>query len=130
MFRLWYQMRLTWRLIRDPRVPLMTKFVPLLAVIYILSPLDLIPDIIIGLGQLDDIGILLLSMRALEMVAPQEVVAEHRAYLSGKVDENVIEVTDYTVSYPDDSETINNSTPEPDVPAESQNGRRRGWRRS
>lgn len=69
---------LTWRLMRDPRVPLWTKAIPVLGIAYVLSPLDFIPDFLIGLGQLDDLGILLLSMRLFEATVPAYVVEEHR----------------------------------------------------
>jgi uncharacterized membrane protein YkvA (DUF1232 family) len=36
------------------------------AILYIISPIDLIPDYIIGLGQIDDIAILSLSLYFLE----------------------------------------------------------------
>jgi uncharacterized membrane protein YkvA (DUF1232 family) len=72
------QILLTWRLIRDPRVSLWHKAIPVLAVAYVLSPLDLIPDFIIGLGQLDDLGIVLGAMRLFESVTPEYIVQEHR----------------------------------------------------
>lgn len=78
----WNQIRLTWRLLRDPRVPLWTKIIPFAGFIYVVSPLDLIPDVLIGVGQLDDLGIILAGMRLFETVAPPEVVAEHREALA------------------------------------------------
>lgn len=72
------QLRLSWRLLRDPRVPLYIKAVPFLPLLYVLSPLDFIPDFIPILGQLDDLTILLLGLRAMEMLAPPELVQEHR----------------------------------------------------
>ncbi len=78
---LWIQLRLTWRLIRDPRVPVWSKAIPVLTLAYILSPLDLIPDVIIGLGQLDDLALFMGAMRLFEAVSPDDVVAEHRAAL-------------------------------------------------
>ena len=72
------QILLTWRLIRDPRVSVWHKAIPVLAVAYVLSPLDLIPDFIIGLGQLDDLGIILGAMRLFESVTPEYIVQEHR----------------------------------------------------
>lgn len=50
------------RLIRalgDPRVPAWIKILPFLAIIYVLSPLDFLPDPIIILGWIDDITIAL-----------------------------------------------------------------------
>lgn len=79
---LWNQVRLTWRLLRDPRVPLWTKIVPFAGLIYVLSPLDFIPDVLIGLGQLDDLGVILAGMRLFESIAPVDVVAEHRQLLA------------------------------------------------
>jgi uncharacterized membrane protein YkvA (DUF1232 family) len=72
------QVMLTWRLIRDPRVSLLSKAIPVLAVAYVLSPFDIIPDFLIGLGQLDDLGIIIGAMRLFESVTPEYIVLEHR----------------------------------------------------
>jgi uncharacterized membrane protein YkvA (DUF1232 family) len=42
------------RLLRDPRVPRRAKVAVLLLIPYLLSPIDLVPDFIPVLGQLDD----------------------------------------------------------------------------
>lgn len=76
------QFFLTLRLVRDPRVPLWAKAVPFLALAYVVSPVDIIPDFILVLGQLDDIALLIGGMRLLESLAPEYVVAEHRALLA------------------------------------------------
>lgn len=78
------QIRLTWALMRDPRVPLWAKAIPVLGIIYVLSPLDFIPDMLIGLGQLDDLAIVLGGMRLFAAVVPADVVEEHRAIIAGK----------------------------------------------
>ena len=39
------QFRLSWALLLDNRVPLALKIIPLGAVAYVISPIDLIPDI-------------------------------------------------------------------------------------
>jgi len=80
----WDRLRLTWRLFRDPRVaPRLKMAVPALGALYLLSPIDLIPDLFVGLGQLDDLGILglafLLTTQILQRLAPPGVVAEHLA---------------------------------------------------
>jgi uncharacterized membrane protein YkvA (DUF1232 family) len=72
------QFRLAWELIWDGRVPLVTKLVPLLTVLYMLSPVDLIPDVALGLGQLDDLAIFLIGMRLFVDVCPPALVAEHQ----------------------------------------------------
>ena len=88
------EVQLVWRLMWDRRVPLWMKGIPLFAVIYVLSPVDLIPDVIIGLGQLDDLGILIGSLRLFRSVLPEDILREHLEVIEG----NVIEVRDYQVT--------------------------------
>jgi uncharacterized membrane protein YkvA (DUF1232 family) len=78
------QVRLTLALMRDPRVPIWAKVIPILGIVYVLSPLDFIPDVMIGLGQLDDLAIVLGGMRLFAAVVPADVVEEHRAIIAGK----------------------------------------------
>jgi uncharacterized membrane protein YkvA (DUF1232 family) len=75
--------RLAFRLIRDPRVPIYLKVIPAAALLYVVSPLDFIPDIAVGLGQLDDIGILLAGIEGFIALCPQYVVEEHQAEING-----------------------------------------------
>jgi len=71
--------RLAWRLVNDPRVPAWVKVgIPLLVAVYLLSPIDLIPDFLIGPGELDDLGVVLLGLSLMVRFAPQHVVEEHR----------------------------------------------------
>jgi uncharacterized membrane protein YkvA (DUF1232 family) len=80
-----HQVRLSWRLMADPRVPTGLKvIVPALAAMYTFSPVDMIPDFLIGLGQLDDVGILLAALALFVRLAPKRVVAEHRAAMTGR----------------------------------------------
>ncbi len=76
-----FQLRLTWRLLRDDRVPLYLKAVPFLGLVYLISPIDFIPDLFVGLGQLDDIGIIFASLRLFEALTPKYLVEEHRAIM-------------------------------------------------
>ena len=64
--------RLAVRLLREPQVGWLAKLVPLLAVMYVLSPLDLVPDVIPIVGELDDLGI---SRFQIESVARDHAVA-------------------------------------------------------
>lgn len=81
------QTRLAWRLLRDPRVSAVKYALPLFAVLYVISPIDPIPDFLLGIGQVDDLGILvalvLATTRLLPKLAPAWLVAEHRADLGG-----------------------------------------------
>jgi uncharacterized membrane protein YkvA (DUF1232 family) len=47
-----------FRYLRDGRVPLWKKLAGLFAVVYFLSPVDAIPDLLPILGWLDDLGVL------------------------------------------------------------------------
>jgi uncharacterized membrane protein YkvA (DUF1232 family) len=73
------RMRLVFRLMRDSRVPIGLKIVPFLSIIYILFPLDLIPDLIPALGQVDDLGVVILAVETFIMLSPQDVVQQHMA---------------------------------------------------
>lgn len=84
------RLRLGWRLLRDPRIPAARRLLPaVVAVIYLLSPIDAIPDFLLGFGQVDDIGVIALALAAVGMLtkwSPREIVAEHAADL-GIIDE-------------------------------------------
>lgn len=71
--------QLAWRLMQDDRVPTFLKVaIPLVVAAYFLFPVDLIPDFIPGLGQLDDLGVILLGISLFINLAPRDVVIEHR----------------------------------------------------
>ena len=81
------QARLAFRLLREPRVPLLTKGVPLLAALYVISPLDFLPDIFPVIGQLDDLGIAVVALQIFLRLCPagakafhQEAIAQARPY--------------------------------------------------
>ena len=71
--------RIAWRLLWDSRVPMGAKVVPLLTVLYVLSPIDLIPDVVPVLGQLDDLAIVLLGIQLFIAVSPKDIVERIRA---------------------------------------------------
>jgi uncharacterized membrane protein YkvA (DUF1232 family) len=74
--------RLVWRLLRDPRVPLPTKLIlPTVVGLYLLSPIDAMPDVLPILGQIDDIAVLLAGAAIFIEMCPRDIVAEHRARL-------------------------------------------------
>lgn len=92
------QFRVTWRLLRDPRVPAWQKAIPIGALLYIISPLDLIPDFLLAVGLIDDVAILLAGMRFFESIAPVDVVAELRAAIEGEHQGDVVEAPSYRES--------------------------------
>jgi len=69
--------KLFLRLLKDPRVSLRPKFLLVGILFYLISPADLLPDLILGLGQLDDLMVILLGLKFFLRLCPQEVVQEH-----------------------------------------------------
>lgn len=68
--------RLLWRVARDPRVPWQGKAVAGGAVAYVVSPLDLIPDVIPGVGRLDDLYLVVRALRYLARTAGYDLLHE------------------------------------------------------
>ena len=64
---------------RDPRTPWYAKALVALVVGYALSPVDLIPDFIPVLGQLDDLILVPLGIWLAIRLIPEEVIQESRA---------------------------------------------------
>ena len=50
------------RYFKDSAVPRWRKWVGLLAVLYVLSPIDVIPDVLPVIGWLDDLGVIGLAL--------------------------------------------------------------------
>jgi uncharacterized membrane protein YkvA (DUF1232 family) len=71
--------RLAMGLARDPRVPARSKVVLAGGLAYVVSPIDLVPGIIPVLGQLDDLGALILAIKVALRVLPPELAAAHLA---------------------------------------------------
>ena len=65
------------RLMIDPRVPAKERLLVAGAVVYALMPLDLIPDMLPFVGQIDDAYLISLSLLRLATVTDPVVVREH-----------------------------------------------------
>jgi uncharacterized membrane protein YkvA (DUF1232 family) len=63
--------RLLWLALRHPQAPLWLKLGTLGIVAYLLSPVDLIPDVLPILGLMDDVVIVPLAIRWLYRRLPQ-----------------------------------------------------------
>ena len=77
--------RLVWRLMRSPRVPLPAKLILPALVLYLMFPIDLIPDFIPVLGYLDDVLVVILAFWAFDRLVPPGVVAEEAAALKAEM---------------------------------------------
>lgn len=67
---------LLWGLLKDPRVPLSLKAALAGVLAYLASPIDLIPDFIPLIGQMDDLVLLFAALELFVRLAPREVVEE------------------------------------------------------
>jgi uncharacterized membrane protein YkvA (DUF1232 family) len=62
------------RLRRDSRVPRRAKVVVVLAGLYVLSPIDLVPEFLPVIGPLDDVVVVALALRYAGRQVPRDVL--------------------------------------------------------
>jgi uncharacterized membrane protein YkvA (DUF1232 family) len=70
-------LRLLFGLISDPRVALVDKLLVFGAIAYIVTPIDLIPDFIPFLGEVDDVYLLVIALQRLISNAGRVVLLDH-----------------------------------------------------
>ena len=92
------QARLAVRLMREPRVPTLLKAIPVVAALYVISPIDLVPDLIPVLGQLDDLGVIVGALELFIRLCPsgaqafhREAIVQRHAYSRMSPDDDAIE---------------------------------------
>ena len=64
------------RLRRDPRVPRRVKFAVAFAAVWVLSPIDLIPEFLPVIGPLDDVVVVALVLRYAARRIPREAIED------------------------------------------------------
>jgi uncharacterized membrane protein YkvA (DUF1232 family) len=64
-------------LMRDPRVPRGSKVLLVVAFVWVISPIDLLPEFLPVIGPLDDVIVVAIVLRHIVKRAGPEVVAEH-----------------------------------------------------
>ena len=69
--------RLVWRLSFDKRVPLFLRLLLPVALVYAVSPIDIVRDSVPILGRFDDLIFIALALLLLVKLSPKEVVDEH-----------------------------------------------------
>jgi uncharacterized membrane protein YkvA (DUF1232 family) len=65
------------RLLTDPRVEWWRKALLLVVIVYLASPIDLVPDFIPVAGQLDDAILVVIALRVLLRGSGPRLLAEH-----------------------------------------------------
>jgi uncharacterized membrane protein YkvA (DUF1232 family) len=77
--------KLYWRLFRDRRVPLRAKALLVAALLYVLDPIDLLPEFLFPfIGTLDDLAVVVLAARWFISLCPPDVVQERVRELSNE----------------------------------------------
>ncbi|WP_147565250.1 YkvA family protein [Clostridium tyrobutyricum] len=85
---------LFWRLFKDKRVSSPIKIVLVNAILYIISPVDLIPGFIPIIGQMDDVAVAFFALNYIIDKVPREIILEN---WQGKND--VIIMTQEVIKY-------------------------------
>lgn len=81
------RIKLILRLIGDRRVSPWLKILPVGGLLYLISPIDLIPDIALPvIGELDDAAVLWLTNYLFIELCPPNVVQEHVKKLTSNMD--------------------------------------------
>ena len=91
---LWWKFKkeimMVWAMLRNPAAPGVAKLVAVLAAVYIISPVDLVPDVIPILGWIDDGVVSILLFKLAFTLLPKEMYESLKAQFekkSGKVDD-------------------------------------------
>ena len=63
--------RLAWRLLRDERVSGLKFLLPALLAMYVFSPVDMVPDLFLGIGQVDDAGAMIVAAMLMIRLLPK-----------------------------------------------------------
>ncbi len=106
---LWWKFKkellMLWAMLRNPAAPGLAKLVALLAAVYIISPVDLVPDVIPILGWIDDGVISILLFKLAFKLLPKEMYESLKAQFEkkdGKVDAAVFTKSETTKTKVDD----------------------------
>ena len=78
LFRLISSIRLIWKLLTDSRVPFWIRIALPVALIYVISPIDILPDFIPVIGRVDDIIAIIAGIMILLKLAPKKVVNQYK----------------------------------------------------
>ena len=69
-------LRVSFRVVFEPRLPLWLRLVPVIAALYFFSPIDILPDIIGIKGRIDDLFVLIFSTILLLVFIPRKLFLE------------------------------------------------------
>jgi len=76
------QVILLTRLMRDGRVPIWMRAIPILGIVYLLSPIELIPDVaLLPFGILDDLVVIVVCLTIFMAIVPRPIVEDHLSWI-------------------------------------------------
>ena len=76
-------LKLFCRLVEDPRVSAGAKLVLVGILGYVILPMDVVPDFLPGMGQLDDLAVVAGGLKLFLRLCPPEVVREQVRSIGG-----------------------------------------------
>jgi uncharacterized membrane protein YkvA (DUF1232 family) len=87
------RLKLIMKLMGDSRVSPWVKLIPIGAIAYLISPIDIIMGIP-GIDALDDAAVLWIGSNLFVELCPPEVVAEHRQNLGNNLEDSSGDIVD------------------------------------
>jgi len=76
------QFRLIMELMRDRRVPAWKRVIPVVGFVYLISPVELLPEVgLFPFGLLDDLVVIVLCLTLFVSLVPREIVDDHLSWL-------------------------------------------------
>ncbi len=76
------QLRLIVELMRDARVPLWMRAIPVLGFVYLVSPIELLPDFsLLPFGILDDLIVIVVCLTIFMAIVPKDIVDDHVSWI-------------------------------------------------
>ena len=86
---IWDKVQSLWRFVLDPNVPWVKKAAPIGALMYLISPLDAVPDVIPVAGLVDDVAVILSVVKMLADALKQQAVAVAEAKAQVEIEKHV-----------------------------------------
>ena len=81
------RIKLIGKLMADKRINFFLKILPVASLVYLFSPIDLVPGLALPvIGALDDAAVLWLGTTLFLSLCPEEIVEEHKSRLNKVVD--------------------------------------------
>ncbi|WP_066055740.1 YkvA family protein [Robertmurraya korlensis] len=84
-----YAVLLLYYTLQKPEVPMKAKAIIIGALGYFILPLDLIPDVVVGLGYTDDLGALGVALFQVAMYIDEDIKAQAKEKLKDWFGDNV-----------------------------------------